>query len=141
MSPRDDRDGWGITIGLFAAGNLFNALWMLASPAHWYANLPAGIPATGPLNEHFVRDLGCIYLMVGLALAAAVVRPSLRISAMVLASAWYLTHALVHVYDTARGLLTDGHWWRYDLVPIYGATLLLLLLTAKLARTEPRTRP
>ena len=136
MPSRRASDGWGIALGLFAAGNLFNAAWMLASPQHWYLSLPANVPASGPLNEHFVRDIGGIYLLVGLALAVSVFRPSLRLSAMVLASAFYILHALVHVYDSARGLFEPGHWWRYDLVPIYGATLLLIWLTVKLAREE-----
>jgi hypothetical protein len=134
-APRGSH-GWGITLALFAAGNLLNALWMLASPWHWYYNLPANVPASGPLNEHFVRDIGSIYLLIGVALAAAVVRRSLRVPAMILASAFYTLHALVHMYDSMRGLFAPGHWWRYDLVPIYGATLLLLWLTARLARAE-----
>ena len=55
---------------------------------------------------------------------------------MVLASAFYVLHALVHVYDSARGLFAPDHWWLFDLVPIYGATLLLVWLTARLARQE-----
>ena len=58
------KDRWPIVLGFFAAGNLVNAVWMLASPAHWYLNLPANIPGTGPLNEHFVRDIGCIFLLL-----------------------------------------------------------------------------
>ena len=45
---------WSIVFALSAAGNLANGLWMLASPGHWYINLPGNVPGTGPLNEHFV---------------------------------------------------------------------------------------
>ncbi len=135
-SRRADAGGWAVVLAFFAAGNLFNAAWMLASPAHWYENLPANVPASGPLNEHFVRDIGAIYLLVGVALAAGVVRRSLRLPAMLLASAFYVLHALVHVYDSARGLFAPDHWWRFDLVPIYAATLLLVWLTVRLARQE-----
>ncbi len=128
--------GWAIVLAFFAAGNLSNAVWMLASPSHWYENLPANVPGTGPLNEHFVRDIGAIYLLIGLALAAAVVRRSLRLPAMLLASAFYGLHALVHVYDSARGLFAPDHWWRFDLVPIYASTVLLVWLTARLAGQE-----
>lgn len=136
MFSPDRDDGWRITLAFFALGNLMNAVWMLASPAHWYENLPANVPATGPLNEHFVRDIGSIYLLIGVALAGGAVRRGLRLPAMTLASAFYVLHALVHAYDSWRGLFAPGHWLRYDLVPIYGATLLLLWLTAHLAREE-----
>ena len=96
-------DRWPIVLGFFAAGNLVNAVWMLASPAHWYLNLPANIPGTGPLNEHFVRDIGCIFLLLGVALLAGMFVRRLRLPAMVLATAYSLLHALVHVYDSARG--------------------------------------
>ena len=45
------------------------ALWMLADPAGWYAGLPAAVPDFGPLNEHFVRDIGATFTMLGIALA------------------------------------------------------------------------
>jgi len=128
-------DRWPIILGFFAAGNLVNAVWMLASPAHWYLNLPANIPGTGPLNEHFVRDIGCIFLLLGMALLAGMFVRRLRLPSMVLATAYSLLHALVHVYDSARGLLAPDHW-RVDVVPIYATTLLSLWLTVKLAREE-----
>ena len=108
-SRRADDRGWAVVLGFFAAGNLLNAAWMLASPRHWYENLPANVPASGPLNEHFVRDIGSIYLLIGVALAAGVVRRSLRLPAMLLASAFYVLHALVHVYDSARGLFEPSY--------------------------------
>jgi len=135
MQSESANDRWPIVLGLFAAGNLVNATWMLASPAHWYLNLPANIPGTGPLNEHFVRDIGCIFLLLGLALAAGVFVRRLRLPAMVLATAYSLLHAFVHVYDSARGLFEPGHW-RVDVAPIYVTTMLSLWLTLKLAREE-----
>jgi hypothetical protein len=137
VSSPNGKDGWGITLGLFAAGNLVNAVWMLASPSHWYWNLPANVPGSGPLNEHFVRDVGSVYLMIGVALGVAVFRESMRLPAMVLASTFYVLHALVHVYDSARGLFSPEQWWRYDLIPIYGSTVLLVWLTVKLSGERP----
>lgn len=126
---------WKIIFALFAVGNLANGLWMLASPGHWYINLPANVPGTGPLNEHFVRDIGCIFLLIGIALAVAVFRPRFRLTALLFATGFYGAHALVHVYDSMRGLLPPGQW-RYDLGPVYGATLLLLVLSVVLARSD-----
>ena len=43
-----------IGLGLLLAANGF---LMLADPAGWYAIVP-GVPETGPLNPHFVREIG-----------------------------------------------------------------------------------
>ena len=128
---------WGIVLGLFALSNLANGAWMLADPLHWYLNLPANVPGSGPLNEHFVRDIGCIFSLIGVALAVAVFRPAARFGALLLASGFYGAHALVHVFDTARGLFDAGQWL-IDLVPVYGATALLIGLTVVYARSEDR---
>ncbi len=45
--------------------NIFNALWILIAPEHWYYNLLASVPESGPLNIHFIRDIGCIFLILG----------------------------------------------------------------------------
>jgi hypothetical protein len=132
-------DPWAIVVGLFGLGNLLNGAWMLASPAHWYVNLPANVPGSGPLNEHFVRDIGCIYFLLGAALLASVPRRELRVGAMIAASAYSAAHALVHVLDQARGLFAPDHW-RFDVGPVYAATLLLIALTWKLVREEREVR-
>jgi len=126
---------WRIIFALFSAGNLANGLWMLASPGHWYVHLPANVPGTGPLNEHFVRDIGCIFTLVGLLLLVAVFRPRFRLTALSIATAFYVLHALVHVFDSLRGLLPPGQW-RYDLLPVYGTAVLLVALTVMLARSR-----
>lgn len=126
---------WSIVFALFAAGNLANGLWMLANPGHWYIHLPANVPGSGPLNEHFVRDIGCIFLLIGIVLAIGAFRARFRLTALLLATGFYGAHALVHVYDSLRGLFPPGQW-RYDLVPVYGTALLLLALSAWLARSD-----
>ena len=54
-----------------------NGLFMLASPAAWYAAVP-GVMLTGPLNPHFVRDIGGAYLVAGASLAAFAINPRAR---------------------------------------------------------------
>ncbi len=139
MSPassetRASGGPWGIVFALFAAGNLANGLWMLANPGHWYIHLPANVPGSGPLNEHFVRDIGCIFALIGIALAVAVFRPRFRLTALLFATGFYGAHALVHVYDSVCGLFPAGQW-RYDLVPVYGTTLVLVVLSVWIARS------
>ena len=72
MTTKTTSDPWRWTLGLFALGNLANGLWMLADPAGWYARLPAAVPDTGPLNVHFVRDIGSAFTVTGIALAGTV---------------------------------------------------------------------
>lgn len=135
MKRDETPDRWPIVLLLFGLGNFVNGVWMLWSPAHWYINLPANVPGSGPLNEHFVRDIGCIFFLLGLLLLVSIPRRGLRLPAMVAASAFATTHALVHVLDSVRGLFGPDQW-RYDLGPVYVTTLLLLTMTWKLAREE-----
>ena len=41
-----------------------NGIFMLVSPEDWYVAVP-GVTDTGPFNQHFVRDIGLIFLLLG----------------------------------------------------------------------------
>ena len=94
-----------------------NGLAMLAVPLTWYDAVP-GVPATGPFNSHFIRDIGAIYLTCGLASGWFAWRPPQGWPALSAAAAWLTLHAAVHVYDAACGVspLADI---RRDLVGVY----------------------
>jgi hypothetical protein len=126
-------DAWTVVLGLFGLGNLANAAWMLLAPVHWYLNLPAGVPDFGPLNEHFVRDIGCIYLLMGAALTAAAFAPRWRVMAVGAVTLFHLLHAVVHVIDTLRGLVGSEHWV-IDVPGVYLPAAILTVLTWLLAR-------
>jgi len=111
-------DGWGFVFAIFGAVCLGNALWMLAGPLHWYRELPAAVPDTGPFNPHFVRDIGGAFFAVGVALVWAARARRWRAPLLVIAALFLGGHALVHVYDTLRGALGDAHWW-LDLPGVY----------------------
>ena len=127
------RDPWTIVLGLAALGNLANGVWMLVDPVHWYENLPAAVPDFGPLNEHFVRDIGCAFVVAGLALGVAAFRPAWRVAACGAVAAFYVLHALVHVIDTLRGLVGPEHW-AIDLSGVYVPAMLLVAVTFLVAR-------
>jgi uncharacterized protein YjeT (DUF2065 family) len=82
-------------------GLVLNALLMLALPAAWYAAVP-GVTQTGPLNLHFVRDIGAAYLVAGAALCGFATTPKARPAAQA-AAAFLALHALVHLWDAAAG--------------------------------------
>ena len=113
-----ERDGWTWLLAIFGLGNLANGIWMLASPPSWYRLLPAAVPDFGPLNEHFVRDIGSAFCALGASLVWAAFSPRLRVPAIGFALAFNGLHAMVHVYDTASGRVSSQHWL-IDLVPVY----------------------
>lgn len=136
MSGRD-RSGallWGLA-GLTAA----NAAWMLLQPTTWFSGLPAAVPDFGPYNEHFVRDIGCAFAAVALALGWAARRPALRPALVTVAAFFLVAHALLHIFDTLRGAVGAEHWW-IDFPGVYlpaAATLWLALHARDAARPFP----
>ena len=117
------NDPWTWIFLLSGIGNLANGLWMLADPAHWYATLPAGVPDFGPLNEHFVRDIGATFTMLGLGLVWATFRTGARLPVLVLVTLFNALHALVHavaperVVPLVRAQLNGGHGMRRPTLP------------------------
>src|SRR4030095_16749494 len=96
MRQADRSDPWLWALTIFAVANLGNAAWMLADPAGWYAGLPAAVPDTGPLNTHFVRDIGSAFAVMGAALLLAAFRAALRPPMIAAVALFYVLHALVH---------------------------------------------
>jgi hypothetical protein len=133
-APR--RDLWLYVFAIAAIGNLANGAWMLADPAGWYAGIPAAVPDFGPLNEHFVRDLGSVFTVLGIALAWGAVVPAVRFPMLAIVTLFYVLHALVHVLDTVRGLVGPAHW-AIDFPAVYFPAVLLAVLTAAVARSAP----
>jgi len=111
-----------IGLGLLLVANGF---LMLFDPAGWYAMVP-GVPESGPLNVHFVRDIGAAYLVTGVAIAA----PALdaRAGPAALAGALFLTlHALVHIADAMAGRTHADHFLA-ELVGVHAPAALALWL-------------
>lgn len=96
---------------IVTAGTLANALWMLLFPLNWFDHLPALVPEFGTFNIHFVRDMGCAFLTVGIALWWGILNPLFRYPVTVIAALFYSSHAVIHIYDTARGYVGTHHWW------------------------------
>ena len=111
----------------FAATNVANGLWMLLAPQGWYHELPAGVPDTGPLNTHFVRDIGAAFLTIGVAFYAASSRPAMRRGVLLFSTMFYVLHAAIHVFDLMTGHVHAGHWL-IDLPGVFVPALVLLVL-------------
>jgi hypothetical protein len=137
MAMRHTWDRWKLGLLGLAALNFGNGAWMLADPRLWYTDLPAAVPDFGPYNEHFVRDLGAVFITLGGALAWAALRPALRLALVSVTAAFYVLHAAGHVFDTLRGYVEPSHWW-IDLPGVYVPALILAALAVALARSTPR---
>lgn len=85
----------------FAA--LANGIYMLAAPEDWYFAVP-GVTTTGPFNQHFVRDIGLIFLFLGGSFLLGAARPDLRIAFWAAPSIWLAGHALFHFWEVAAGI-------------------------------------
>jgi hypothetical protein len=85
---------------ILAALMALNGVYMFIQPAEWYAAVP-GVPDTGPLNLHFVRDIGIAYFTAGAALLWSVLGAGWRASA--LGAAFIGLHSLLHVGETIAG--------------------------------------
>lgn len=108
-------------------GAIANGLFMLISPTNWYFAVP-GVTTTGPFNQHFLRDIGLIFLLIGIAMLTGAARPAARVTLWSLAALWLGGHALFHFWEVAVGICGTG-----ALVQDFPAVTLPAILTAALA--------
>ena len=80
-----------------------NGTFMLIDPERWYWEVP-GVTTTGPFNQHFVRDIGLIFLLLGGAFLVGAARPDLRVPFWGAATIWLWGHALFHFWEVAVGI-------------------------------------
>jgi hypothetical protein len=99
---RSDKT-WLALASLLGFGLTANGLYMLASPASWYFAVP-GVTTTGPFNQHFLRDIGLIFVLIGLAVLLGVARPTLRVTLWGAAALWLGGHALFHLWEVSVGI-------------------------------------
>lgn len=80
-----------------------NGLFMLALPESWYFAVP-GVTTTGPFNQHFIRDIGLIFLFLGTAFLIGVALPRYRTVLWAASTLWLWGHALFHFWEVAVGI-------------------------------------
>ena len=84
-----------------------NGVFMLLSPADWYMAVP-GVTSTGPFNQHFLRDIGLIFLLLGGAFLVGAAQPHLRVALWAAPSIWLTGHALFHLWEVAVGICSPS---------------------------------
>lgn len=82
---------------------LANGFFMLAAPSRWYLAVP-GVTTTGPFNQHFIRDIGLIFVLIGTMFLLGVRRPRSRALLWGIPSVWLCGHALFHWWEVAVGI-------------------------------------
>lgn len=92
--------GTAVLIGL---GAVANGTFMLVSPTDWYFAVP-GVTTTGPFNQHFIRDIGIIFLFLGAAFLVGAARREFRVVLWGAATLWLGSHALFHFWEVAVGI-------------------------------------
>ncbi|KRC82846.1 hypothetical protein ASE13_07840 [Sphingomonas sp. Root241] len=125
---------------LLGAGGLANGAYMLVSPVGWYFAVP-GVTTTGPFNQHFIRDIGIIFLFLGAAFLIGAARRETRLVLWGGATLWLACHALFHIWEVAAGICGPSALLRdfpaVSLPSLIGAGLTLFALRDRRAARNP----
>lgn len=100
-----------IGFGLGGFASLAGGVWMLASPQNWYEVFPGVVSDFGPLNIHFIRDMGGWYAAGGVLMLFAMTNPR-RFGGVTLVVTLiaFASHAGTHIGDLASGRVGAEHW-------------------------------
>ena len=123
---------------LLGIAAIANGIYMLAAPESWYFAVP-GVTTTGPFNQHFVRDIGIVFLFLGGSFLLGAARPELRIVLWAAPSIWLSAHALFHFWEVAAGICGPSAIAR-DFPAVTLPAIIGLAITAW-AITQARTVP
>ncbi|MEZ5595436.1 MAG: hypothetical protein R3E84_03450 [Pseudomonadales bacterium] len=92
--------GLAVVLGITLVAN---GVCMIIAPEPWYWMVP-GVPDRGPFNQHFVRDIGFLYLLMGASFIAGAVYDAYRWPLWLLPALWLVCHALFHIWEVVVGI-------------------------------------
>ena len=104
--PRLTERNMRIALGILGVTQLAIGLWLAISPDTFVDD----IAPYGPADHHFLRDLAAFQGGMGIALLAAVGRPSWRVPVLFTALAQNALHTINHLFDIGG---TDPSWLGY----------------------------
>ncbi len=120
-----------------AALSFANGAWMIFFPHAWYANLPGGVPDTGPFNPHLIRDLGVVFAVSALGFAWCAFNLARCLPVHTGLTAFFTGHAVLHVVDILTGRLPLYHWWMDAPLVFVPAIALILIALRPVWRVAP----
>lgn len=126
-------------LNFFGATNAGNGLWMLFFAQNWYENLPVALHDTGPMNSHFIHDIGLVYLLAGVALLYCAQRLTDSKYLYLAVMLFFVGHALIHVVEILVGLLPQSHWW-IDFPLVFVPAIILALLTPSILKVNTKSK-
>ncbi|WP_197515139.1 hypothetical protein [Mycobacterium sp. 1245805.9] len=89
-------------MALLGAGGAVTGGWAYVAPRHWYDNFPgfgmSWLPQLGPFNEHFVKDVGAMFLALTALTAVTFVLVANQTLVRVTAVTWLVFNALHCLY-------------------------------------------
>jgi hypothetical protein len=112
-----------------------HGLWMIVHPWSWYVYTP-GVIYHGPLNAHFIRDVGILFIVMAGVYGYVLKHPDRGRLALRVGAWFFGLHALSHVVYAALGHLTLAQ--TAEDLPL---TLLLAALSAGLLHWKWLGRP
>ena len=119
-----------LALGVLGVTQLAIGIWLAIDPDSFVDN----VAPFGPADTHFLRDIATFQIGIGVALLAAVGRPTWRVPVLFAALAQTALHAINHLFDIGE---TDPSWQG----PFNFVSLLLLALAfAYLMREAARER-
>lgn len=87
----------------FSVAYLALGSYMIVAPQPWYWAIP-GVPDTGPFNQHFIRDIGINFAVIGAGFGLGALYPRHRIGLWAPAAAWLTGHGLFHIWEVIVGI-------------------------------------
>ena len=93
---------------------------------------------TGPFNQHFLRDIGLIFVLISAAFLYGAARPHVRVALWGAATLWLAGHALFHIWEVAVGICGPSALAR-DFPAVTLPALVAACLTARAVRSARRT--
>ena len=113
-----------IFLVLVGLAHAINGVWMLVSPETWYVSIP-GVVQSGPLNHHFIQDVGMAFVGSGAFLILGASATRFAGAFAISGATWPLLHTLIHIQGwLMHGLPHDGPRLFSELVGVAGLSVL-----------------
>ena len=116
-----------------------NGTYMVVDPAGWYASVP-GVTATGPMNAHFIPDIGFIYMLSGLAFVVACRRQQEYRLWVSVGTAWPAVHGVFHIVEWLTHGPPPASIWVAEALAVLLPVMIGITLALRPSRHEATAR-